>query len=190
MATATTSKSSGLFGVKELKIAPLLTDIEGSAPTYSDFIKVPGVKSLTLKKNITSKENKGDEKILDVTNIFDSVTVSFENAELSLDTLAAIAGTTVVTNGTDTAQVFTVTESAGNVPIYFKLVARPKKSSAGNADSVLTFYKVTGTLDYSLKNEDYATVSFSGKAIPIKGTINSQAYAVGTVAYSASAITD
>jgi len=179
---------AGLFGVKDAKIQVLLTDVEGSAPTYGTEIDVPGIKSLTLKKNITTKDNKGDEKILDTQNLFDSVSVSWENAEVSLDVISAILGAELKTTGTGETLVVSVTETTETTGQYFKLIARPKKAGSYE-DAVIVIHKIMGTMEYSLTGEDFAKCSFSGKGIAIKGTLADGANAVMKTVFSNAPIT-
>ena len=162
--------SSGVFCVSDLKILPLSTDVVGSAPTYGTAVDIPGIKNLKMSKNISEKESKGDEKVLDTETTFQYVDVSWENAEVSLDALKAIEGTAAVVQTTGTPNTASIIESGDDKSAYFQIQCKAKRGSNVAAVGV-QLYKVRGTLSYDFVGEDYAVCSFKGKAIPCKGTI-------------------
>ena len=184
------TKTSGLFGVQDCQIAPITTDASGSAVVYGTLLDVPGIKSLKWDLNVKEVENRGDEQILDVETNVEYVDVSWENAEVSLDVLAAINGGTVTTTGTaDTeknAYLFAGSQTSG----YFKLLAKPKRgyTDAGVHDVLLEVFKVRGTLSVNFTGEGYATCSFKGKGIRTKGTIDTTAKALYRLSYGAGTI--
>lgn len=184
------AKTSGLFGVQDCQIAPITTDATGSAVVYGTALDVPGIKSLKWDLNVKEVENRGDEQILDVENNVEYVDISWENAEVSLDALAAINGGTVTTTGTaDTeknAYLFAGTQTSG----YFKLLAKPKRgyTDAGVKDVLLEVFKVRGTLSVNFAGEGYASCSFKGKGIRTKGTVDSTAKALYRLTYAAGTI--
>ena len=181
------TKTSGLFGVQDCQIAPITTDVKDSAVVYGTVLDVPGIKSLKFDLNVKSVENRGDEQILDTEENVEYVDVSWENAEVSLDVLAAINGGTVTNSGTDTteknAYLFAGTQTSG----YFKLFAKPKRgyTDAGVKDVLLEIFKVRGTLSVSFAGEGYASCSFKGKGIRTKGTVDSTAQALYRLSYGA-----
>lgn len=180
------SKVSGLFGVRDCKIVPITADAPGAAVTYGTALDVMGIKSLGTTLNVTSVENRGDEQVLDVEDNIDFIDVTWENAELPLDVLAAINGGEVTVAGTGTtetaAYVLSGTESQSK---YFKIVAVPKRGSNDVKGIMLELYKVSGTLSFSFVGEGFATCSFTGKAIRTKGTVNSKANALYGIKFGA-----
>lgn len=163
--------SSGVFGVKDLKILPLSTDVAGSAPTYGAAIDIPGIKSLKMSKNISEKESKGDEKVLDTETTFQYLDISWENAEVPLDAIVAIEGTAAVSQTTGTPNTASVIESGDDESGYFQIQCKAKRGS-NVADVGVQIYKVRGTLSYDFTGEDFVVCSFKGKGIPCKGTIS------------------
>ena len=184
-------KNSGLFGVEECQIAPLTSDISGAATVYGTVLDVPGIKSLKFDLNVKSVENRGDETILDTEENVEYIDVSWENAEVSLEVLAAINGGTVTNSGTEATEknvyLFSGTQTSG----YFKLYAKPKRGykDAGINDVLLEIFKVRGTLTVSFASEGYASCSFKGKGIRTKGTVDSTAQSLYRLSYSAGTLT-
>ena len=184
MALTTTS---GLFGVQDCQIAPITADIAGSAVTYSTALDVPGIKTIKTDLNVKTVDNRGDEAILDTEENIEYMDVSWENAEVPLDVLAAINGGTVTNSGTagteKNAYLFAGAQTSG----YFKLLVKPKRgyTEAGVKDVLLEIFKVRGTLNVTLVGESYATVSFKGKGIRTKGTVDSTAQALYRLTYGA-----
>ena len=184
-------KNSGLFGLKECQIAPLATDVVGSATTYGTVLDVPGIKSLKADLNVKSVENRGDEVILDTEENVEYIDVSFENAEVPLDVLAAINGGTVTNSGTAETEKNVYLFAGAQTSGYFKLYAKPKRgdSLAGIDDVLLEIFKVRGTINVNYVSEGFASCSFKGKGIRTKGTVDSTAAALYRLTYAADTIT-
>lgn len=188
MALTTTS---GLFGVQDCQIAPITADVTGSAVTYGTLLDVPGIKTLKTDLNVKTVDNRGDEAILDTEENVEYMDVSWENAEVPLAVLAAINGGAVTASGTaeteKQAYLFAGAQTSG----YFKLCVKPKRgyTDAGVKDALLEIFKVRGTLNVTLVGENYATVSFKGKGIRTKGTVDSTAQALYRLTFAAGPIT-
>lgn len=180
-------KTTSLFGVEELQIAKLLTDVSGSAPTYDAYLNVQGVKSIGMDKNVETKESRGDEMLLDTEDVFKSISVTWENAKLPLEVCALIENSTLTTSGTGDTEKHELIETTNASGNYFKLFALCKRGNVGTHVGV-ELYKVKGTLTYSFKGEDFATCSFKGTAIPIKGTVSGVVNPIRKLTVSASAI--
>ncbi|MBU2703687.1 hypothetical protein Ga0466249_004835 [Sporomusaceae bacterium BoRhaA] len=183
------SRVSGIFGVREAYIAPQLTDVSGAATTWDAPIKIEGIKSLKPDPNVTSAENKGDEMTLDTEDIIDYYKITWENAELPLDLIAAIHGGDVSSSGTDKGEVLSYVYAGNNAQTtYFKLMALAKRGSNDTKDVMIEFYKVKGTLSFDFAEGAFAKCSFSGKAIRTKGTVDGKANALYGLKFGASAL--
>ncbi len=155
--------SSLLLGVNDAKISKLLTDITTN-PTYSSSVDVPGISEVKVSPNFVEKELKGDEVILDYYSKLESVDWSFNNAKISLDALAILLGGTVSASGTTPNQKQTYSLLGTDKPNYFKLEAQSTYTEIGDAHVIL--YKCKASkVEYTIKGEDFAEVSASGKAI-------------------------
>src|SRR4051794_12596563 len=92
------------FAVVDAKISPMTADPEGGAATYGASVDVPGIKSVGLTWQITSKELRGDNKRLDVDVSITGIRLQFAHAKLSLDALAILLGGSVIDSGLTPAQ--------------------------------------------------------------------------------------
>ena len=166
----TLAKTSGLFGVKECQIATMTADVVGSATTYAAALDVPGIKAVKFDPNVKSVDNKGDEVILDTEENTEYIDVSFENAEVSLDVIAAINGGTVTTSGTAETEKNVYMYAGTQTSSYFKLFIKPKRGDtvAGIDDVLFELFKVRGTLSVTPVSEGWATCSFKGKGTPLQ----------------------
>src|SRR4030042_3205126 len=92
-------ENSFVFGVKDCKIAKLLTDASG-APTYDTSIDVPGIKGVTATLQVEEKVLEGDEAVIDRRTQIKSVEFAVENGVIPLAACAVIFGGTSVVSGT------------------------------------------------------------------------------------------
>jgi hypothetical protein len=182
-----------LYAVEDAKIAPLLADPEGGAPSYGAGIDVPGIKSMEISGDVEVKELRGDNRLLDSDSSLTNVTVAFPHAKLSLDVLAALLGGDVTDAGTTPAQSTTWDLDSGAKPLPFKLVG---KTPAGGSDQIggdvhFTLWKcvLSSFPGLGLAEEDYRTIENEARAVPlistgkwISVTINETALAIPTAA--------
>lgn len=157
------TKETKVLGINDAKMSKLTADDEITL-TYEASIDVPGITQLEVSPNFIEKELRGDEKVIDTYTKLDYIEWKFENAKISLDALAILLGGTVTTSGTTPNQVQTYTLTGNDIPAYFKLEAKADYTDAGDVHIVL--YKCKANkVSYTLKGEEYATVSASGRAI-------------------------
>jgi len=183
------AKSSGIYGIKQLQIKQQLTDVVGSAPTYGTAIPIPGIKLLGMDKKINTQDSRGDEMLMDTEDTLDSIDISWDNVELPMTACQAIEGAVLSNSGTGAEEVNAMLEHANAVGNYFKIEAIAKRGSNGVAGVMVELYKVRGTLTYSFKGEDFAVCSFKGKALPIRGTIDTYANAIRKTSFGATQFT-
>lgn len=193
----TLAKSSGVFGVKNLKIFKLLTDAEGALPTWDTAgISIPGIKSLKMSKKTKEVESRGDERLRDKETTFDSLDISWENEEIPMDALVMIGGEAAIVHtaaGTApvTPELNQVIESSDSVGAYFKIQCDTKRgSTAKGVKSVgVEIFKVQGSLSYDFVGEGFATCSFKGTAFACDGTIGGVAHPYRRLTFADGAIT-
>jgi len=177
----TLAKSSGVVGVKNLKVTQLLTDEEGAAPTFDtpNKISILGIKSLKMSKKTKEVESRGDERLRDKETSFDSLDISWENEEIPMDAIVMIAGEapivhTVATTGAEgTPEMNQIIESSDAVGNYFKIECDSKRGSKGKGvkNVGVEIFKVQGSLSYDFVGEGFAVCSFKGTAFACEGTI-------------------
>lgn len=191
----TLPKDSGIFGVKDLEILKLLSDVAGQAPTFDAAIAAPGIKSLKMAKNVKEVESRGDEKVLDTEEVFQYLDVSWDNERVSMDVIAAIGGTQTPVNAPGSPETNSIIESGDDIGNYFQIRCKSKKGTNGVKQVGVQIYKVRGTLTYDMVGEGYANSSFKGKALACQGTIEGVVapyrkliYSSGAVAFGAGAV--
>src|SRR6185295_3376890 len=113
-----------VFGVKELKIYPLLTDPVGGTATYGTGVALTGATTLTLNGTIESKYLKGDSVILDGDAVWDQLDGTVEYRKLSLDVLQVLLSTVEVTAGTTPNQTVTYTIKSSDTLKTFRIDGR------------------------------------------------------------------
>jgi len=193
----TLAKSSGVFGVKNLKVTKLLTDEEGSAPTYdATAISIPGIKSLKMTKKTKDVESRGDERLRDRESFFESLDISWENEEISMEALVMICGEAAIKNtaaGTApvTPELNQIIESSDAVSNYFKLTCDTKRGSKskGVTNVGVEIFKIQGNLTYEFTGEGFANCSFSGSGFGCEGTIDGVAHPYRRLTFADGAIT-
>ncbi|EIW20712.1 MULTISPECIES: hypothetical protein [Pelosinus] len=191
------AKSSGVFGVKNLKIFKMLTDAEGALPTWETTgISIPGIKSLKMSKKTKEVESRGDERLRDKETTFDSLDVSWENEEIPMDALVMIGGEAAIVHtaagtGPVTPELNQVIESSDSVGSYFMIQCDTKRGSTakGVKNVGVEIFKVQGSLSYDFVGEGFATCSFKGTAFACDGTIGGVAHPYRRLTFADGAIT-
>lgn len=165
-------KDVKVIGVKEIKLAKLTTNTEGTALAYGTLIDFPGPKSIKATRKTIVKECTGAGRKLGRYEKIDGYDLEFTGAKVPLDALAAVNGGTVTASGATPNQVNMYVETGDVVGGYFKVEYIPEKvDETGIGDFHRVFYCVSGSLNIEEKESDYATCSFKGEAIPAEGKV-------------------
>lgn len=161
---------SKLLELKDVKIAPLTSDPEGSTPEYGPVIDIPGIVRLSISPNVERKELNGDNRVMDIWTKVRSITVEFEHSKLSLDALQIMLGGSVTMSGTDPDQTVTYSLTADDNPQYFKLEGQVVYVEEGLGDVHFVLYKCLAedppNWEVQDQSGEFATVSGSATAIP------------------------
>ena len=158
-----------VFGAADAKISPLVSD-SGSAPVYGAAIDVPGLKSIEIKGSSSTKELRGDNRVLEKISVLESVevTLTFAKWDPSIYSIMTGAALTEDEDGS-----YRVSLGANASPSHFKVQAISVGASgaASNVDIVLPKLIVTDLPDMvGLSEEDFKTVSVTCEAIPLTST--------------------
>ncbi len=139
-----------VFGVKEMKIYPLLTDPVGGTATYGTGVPLTGAVNLVLNGTIDSKYLKGDSIILDGDTVWDQLQGSVEYRKLSLDVMQVYG-----IKSTDTLKIFRIDGRAlaADYPTGDVLFSMPR-------------CKLMDTPTMGFKEKDYQTSLFSFMILP------------------------
>lgn len=161
-----------VYGIKDAKISPLLTDPAAGSPTYGAAIDVPGIKTYEISGEIEVKTLRGDNQKLATNSAVTNIQVSVTHAKLSLDVLTAILGGIVTDSGTTPAQksVWDLSGSTATMP-PFKLegVTPPNGIDLIGGDMHVVMHKLTLSAfpDLGFAEEDYRIASFTADADPL-----------------------
>jgi hypothetical protein len=159
------NKTPKLFGVYDLKISKLLTDVAGQAPTYDAPIDLPGVQAISFEPDAQEVDGRGDERILETEIVDDKSNVTFDLLYCPFDAMAIMNGGSVDTSTPGEAVYHgPAPDEQGE---YFKIEAltKPRKER-------LTLYKVRGRLfPRSMQGGQFNNTTFSGSAIHTTGDV-------------------
>lgn len=157
------TRESVLLGINDAKIFPITVD-DSTALNYGAGVDVPGISNMKVSSKFIEKELKGDESIIDAYSKLEKIEWSIEHGVVSLAALAIMIGGEVNLTGVTPNQKQTYSLTEDDLPNYFKMEGKTDYADVGDAHFVLYKCKCS-SLDYTLKGEDYATISASGKGI-------------------------
>lgn len=156
-------KKVAAFGLAGLEVCRILTDSDGSAPTYeTTWHKLP-IQEITIGKSVNKIKERGDERILNVEPLVDAYTLTWVNAQVPFDALAMINGSKYVANAAGNTILL---EKGEDVPAMFAVRAVTKKTYEGKGPMGIYIPKVSGTLTVSPKAGDFVNCSFDGEFVP------------------------
>lgn len=157
-----------VFGVKELKVYPLLTDPVGGTATYGTGVPLTGAVQLTLNGKLESKYLKGDSVILDGDAVWDELDGTVEYRKLSLDAMQVLLSTTEVTAGTTPNQTVTYTIKSTDTLKTFRIDGRALAADYPSGDVLfsLSKCKLTDVPTMGFKEKGYQTSAFSFMVLP------------------------
>ena len=157
------------FGVKEMKIAKLLTDPTGAPPaTYGSSVPLVGSKKLTIAGSVNSKYLRGDNKLLDADAVLDSITATVDYAKLSLDAMSVMFTTATVDSGSTPNQLATWQMANTDTMNYFKIEGRAASADPIAGDILFSLWKckIASFPTIGLNEEDYQTSNLSLVVVP------------------------
>ena len=166
MALSHVSKS---FGVKEMRIAKLLTDPTGIPPaTYGASVPLVGSQKLTITGAINTKFLRGDNMLLDSDTVWDSLSATVDYAKLSLDAMSVFYSTTTVDSGTTPNQLATLAMKNTDVLQYFKIEGRAASADPIAGDILFSLWKckLSSFPTLGLMEEDYQRSALSITIVP------------------------
>jgi len=164
----TPNKIPKLFGVVDVRVFKMITDVAGTAPTYDPLgIDMPGATAVSLGNGSTAVEGKGDERVCEVEYTDDKSDVGFDILYCPMDGMAMINGGTVDTT-TDANAATYYGPTPDDIGEYFRLEAVTKSRK-----EKIVIYKVKGRLfPDGLKGSAFNGPQFKGTAIHTTGNIS------------------
>jgi len=156
-----------LYGVCDLRIYKMLTDVAGQAPTYDPVgIDMPGVSAISVANEAKIVEGKGDERVLEIEVTDDSSKVTFEMLYTPLPAMVVINGGDLDTT-TDTDAATYYSPGPSDLGEYFKIEALTKSRK-----EKLIIHKNKGRLyPDGLKGSQFNSPAYVGTAIHTTGDI-------------------
>lgn len=162
---STPNKTPRIFGIIDLKLSKILSDVAGSAPTYDAPIDLPGVQSLAISDNSSEVDGKGDEQICEVEFIDEKSDVTFNCLYTPMEAMSIVNGGEVVEGADDVTAYGPGPNENGE---YFKLEALTKDKKLK-----IILYKVRGRLvPAGATNAAYTNAAFKGSCIHTTGNVN------------------
>lgn len=157
-----------VFGVKDARVRKMLTDVEGAAPTYGDWIDVPGIKTVTIGGTVSTAELRGDNKRLDFDASLGGVSLTFEYAKMDLNALSVFLGGTTTSAVGSTAFALEGDDRFS----YFQFEAVSVSADPIDGDVLIRLNKniLSEFPEVGMAEEDYRTFSVSAEAMDPNGT--------------------
>lgn len=166
------SHQTKLFGVNDMGIYKLSTDVAGTAPTYAAKVDVVGVKSLEATIATDTKELRGDNTLLAADSVLKDIAGKVAYAKHNFDVFAALTSALTTDAGTSPNQTSTLTIVQGTLPAYFKVEGQSKQVDFVGGDVHIIAYKcMPGNLMTGLAEEDYRLQGNDFISVPLIGTI-------------------
>lgn len=162
-----------LMELRDVKVAPLLTDPVSGTTTYGDFVDLTGALSLQVTPQMESKTLYGDSTIMDTYSRTTSINFTASNSVVSFDGLKVLMGGNVTKSGTEGNEKITYSMSAANAtPGYFKIEGKWDYASTDNTvkDAHVVLYKcrITEAPEFTINDTsgDFGNCEFTGTAVP------------------------
>lgn len=154
------------FAVDDSKVSKITADPVGGSTTYASSVDIPGIKSVSIAIDITVKELRGDNKLLDSDAVYAKATGTFNYAKNSHDLHVVLLGATKTDAGTTPNQTSTLALLGTHRPNKFKYEGKTPTGGADpsglvTGDEHLVLYKcmITGFGGFGFSEEDYETFS-------------------------------
>lgn len=161
--------STLVFGVRNLKIKPMLTDPAGGAMTYGTEISVVGVNSANFSLTQEQVEARGDDKVLGVVSTPAGLQVDFSVAKTDLEALALLLGGTYSCTGASAPYTkkleFTGNEYADYIGMSFEAI-----TDEGETFAVVIAKAKASQIAANFADKAFASPTFQAVGVPPNGT--------------------
>jgi hypothetical protein len=160
-----------VFGVDDMGVYKLTSDVAGTTPVWGTKVDVVGVKSMEATLETETKELRGDNTLLAADAILRRITGKINYAKKNFDVWAALTSALVTDSGTTPNQVSTIIIAQSTTPAYFKVEAQSRHVDSVAGDIHILLYKcIPANLLTGFAEEDYRTQGNDFTAIPTIGT--------------------
>lgn len=150
------------FSLQDAAAYPYVAGVAGT------LVDIVAVKSIEQSANVETIENRGDGQVIAAVATFDSLDLTITLGAFTPTSLAAITGGTVATTGTGSTAITTLTRKSDDIVAYFKLAGQTRAKDSDGGATRVTYPKVAwqGGPDFGLKDNEFAEISISAKALP------------------------
>lgn len=172
---ATPLASQGItkvYGVQHAQIASLVSDAAGAAPTYGEWLDVPGIKSFKISGSMETKALRGDNRLIDSQSALTGITASFEHAKISLICLQVMLGGAAPAADTlpYAGMGWQLPTSAYPKAFGMRVLAAAQDAPGGAVAFIMTRCSLSKFPELGAAEEDYQTVSAEVNINPPVGT--------------------
>lgn len=162
-----------VFGVNDMAVHTLTSDVAGTAPGYGTKVDVVGVKSLETTLATDIKQLRGDNTLLAADSVLKDVSGKLNYAKQNFDVWPALLSALTTDSGTTPNQVTTFTLTQTTLTQYFKVEGQSKQVDYVGGDVHVIIYKcIPGNMLTGFMEEDYRAQGNDFTAVPLIGTIS------------------
>jgi hypothetical protein len=163
---------SRTFGVNDMHVYKLTSDVAGTAPGYGTSVDVVGVKSLETTLATDTKQLRGDNTLLAADSVLKEISGKISYAKHNFDVWTALTSALTTDSGTTPNQISTMTITQVTAPAFFKVEAQSKQVDYVGGDIHVVLYKcMPGNLATGFMEEDYRIQGNDFVAVPLISTI-------------------
>lgn len=152
------SPRTKVFATEDCAIQRLLTDSSGGT-TYGPMIDVPGIKQVGITPQIETKQNRGDNALLDSNSVLIGAEISWGQAHLSYPALEVFLGGEWTTE---------YTQEGGVILPEFRMTWKTPASGSSDVGGDIHFEVTKGSVSaYTLgtAEEDYQAMTGTAQCV-------------------------
>jgi hypothetical protein len=161
-----------VFGINDMGVFKLSTDVAATAPTYAAKVDVVGAKSMEATLATDTKQLRGDNTLLAADSVLKEISGKLDYAKHNFDVWAALSSALTTDSGTTPNQISTLTITQITAPAFFKVEGQCKQTDYIGGDVHVICYKcMPGNFMSGFSEEDYRMQSADFVAVPLIGTV-------------------
>lgn len=149
------------FGLRDIKIKPFAAGSE----TPGAAVDLPNAQTLSFSETSDEEELRGDDGLVAVHELGQSVEWELEAGGISLEAVKALYGGTIAETGTTPAQVKTYTKLDNDVRPYSQIEGQVISDSGGDFHCIIYKAKATGELSGEFADGQFFITGASGRGI-------------------------
>lgn len=132
--------------------------------TFGTPVRVPGINSLRIRKNLKSQTGRGNAQIVAMRGQIESYNVTFTGIHLDQDVLAVLTGSPTYLSGTTPNRVKSQTFHNENMPA-FGVVGRSIAGDGGDVQYFLPYCRLMESIEANASYNEFVMPELGGMAI-------------------------